>query len=364
MGWKEFLKPNAVKVAMFLLLTLVTFLVVLLLFQPDTVRYWAVLSIMIPAYVASTLVYQPIRNHPRLLRVVKWIVFAPVGFLVLVSVVSQFAPDKPPKDFLITRNFVDLELFDRVSKFRACAGHQTVPQYSTEPVSNMQHYLPLLSNVDPGQVKIYAPFDGYVLGDAPYTMPDEGVTMVPTSGIPWWPFNQWRFTMNHTHVLPQFQDSPIHFVRAGTHVGYVNALDRSGQRNKGTQVRIGVTAIPPMIKNGNAEPYKKLDSVFHAMSDEVFQEYQAAMPGVHSREDLIIPRSWRASHPCEFIGEGPNFALSRAMNEEKPLEEQDVYIGVGVIDAEKFEKKLWSCHNPDVVNQPAECSTYPLPLTE
>ncbi len=170
--------------------------------------------------------------------------------------------------------------------------------------------------------------------------------------------------MNHARVLPQYQRPPIHFVTAGTHVGYVNALDRYGQRNKGTQVRIGVTAIPPMFKNGNGEPYKKLDSVFRYMSDEVFQEYQAAMPGVHSREDMIIPRSWRESHPCEFIGEGPNFALSRAMNEEKALEEQDVYIGIGVIDEEKFEKKLWGCHNPDVVNTPAECLRSPAPHAE
>ncbi len=118
MGWKELLKPNAVKVALFLLLTLIAFLVVALVFHPETVRYWALLSIMIPAYVASALVYQPVHNHPRLLRVVKWIVFTPIGFVVLVSMISQFAPDKPPKDFLITRNFVDLGSFDRFSGAR------------------------------------------------------------------------------------------------------------------------------------------------------------------------------------------------------------------------------------------------------
>ncbi len=219
----------------------------------------------------------------------------------------------------------------------------------------MQHYMALLANVDPGQVKIYAPFDGYVLGNSPFTLVDEGVTMVPASGIPWWPFNQWRFAMNHTYVLPEYQDPPIHFVTAGTHVGYVNARDRYGQRNKGTQVRIGVTAIPPMFKNGNGEPYKKLDSVFHSMSDEVFLEYKEAMPGLGSREDMIIPRRWRETHPCEFTGAGPNFALNHVLNEDKPLEEQNVYVGIGVIDAEKFQKKLWSCNNPDVVNKPVEC---------
>lgn len=351
---KDLLKPSLTKVALFIVLTLVTFLVILLAFQPDTVRYTALVLIMIPVYVVSSFIYWPLSKYLRVLGVVKWVVLVPVGLLILVSLISQFAPAKPPKDFLITHNFIDFQPFDRFSKYRACAGHQTIPQYTAEPVSNMQHYIPLLADVDSSQVKIYAPFDGYVLGDAPFTLVDEGVTMVPASGVPWWPFNQWRFAMNHTHVLPQYQDPPIHFVKAGTHVGYVNAHDRSRQRNKGTQVRVGVIAIPPMFKNGNAEPYKKMDSVFHYMSDDVFAEYQAAMPGLQSREGMIIPRSWRESHPCEFIGDGPNFALSRAMNEAKPLEEQDVYIGVGVIDAEKYEKKLWSCHNPDAVRSP-EC---------
>lgn len=337
----KLLKPNLTKVALFIVLTLVTFLVILLIFQPDTVRYTALVLIMISVYVVSSLIYWPLTKYPRVLGVVRWVVLVPVGLLILVSLISQFAPDAPPPDFLITHNFIDFQPFDRFSKYRSCQGHQTIPQYTAEPVSNMQHYIPLLENVDPGQVKIYAPFDGYVLGNAPFTLVDEGVTMVPTSGVPWWPFNQWRFAMNHTQILPQYQDPPIHFVKAGTQVGYVNARDRYGERNRGTQVRIGVTAIPPMFKNGNAEPYKRLDSVFHYMSDDVFAEYQAAMPGLQSREDMIIPRSWRESHPCKFIGDGPNFALSRAMNEAKALEEQDVYIGVGVIDAAKFRKKLW-----------------------
>lgn len=350
----ELIKPNLTKIAFFILLTLITFLVIALMFQPETVTYTALVVIMVLVYIVSALLLRPLSNYPRLLRVVKWVVLIPVTFVIVVSLISQFAPDAPPSDFLITHNFIDLPLFDRLSKYRACAGHQTIPQYTAEPVSNMQHYIPLLESVDPSQVKIYAPFDGYILGNAPFTLVDEGVTMVSASGVPWWPFNQWRFAMNHTHVLPQYQNPPIHFVTAGTHVGYVNTLDRYGERNKGTQVRVGVTAIPPMFKNGNGEPYKKLDSVFHYMSDDVFAKYQAAMPGVHSPEDIIIPRSWREAHPCEFIGDGPNFALSRAMNEDKPLEEQDVYIGVGVIDEEKFQKKLWSCHQPGVVRE-AEC---------
>lgn len=304
----ELLKPNLTKIAVFILLTLVTFLLTALIFQPETVTYTALVLIMIPVYIVAALLYWPLSNYHRLLRVVQWVVLVPAGLVVLIAAVSQFAPAKPPKDFLITKNFIDLSQVDSMSKYRSCHGHQTVDQWSDEPVSNMQHYLPLLESVQPDEVKIYAPFDGYILGDAPFTLVDEGVTMTATSGIPWWPFNQWRLAMNHTHVLPQFQDPPIHFVKAGTHVGYVNALERSGERNTGTQVRVGVTAIPPMVKNGNGEPYKKLDSVFHYMSDDVFAEYQAAFPGVNSREDFIFTREWRQAHPCTFReGDAPNF---------------------------------------------------------
>ncbi|TSC64622.1 MAG: Uncharacterized protein G01um1014106_47 [Parcubacteria group bacterium Gr01-1014_106] len=318
MNLPELVTPNLTKIALFIVLTLVTFLLILLSFQPETVRYTALILIMIPVYVVSAFMYWLLSSYPRLLRVVKWIVLVPAGFVILVSLVSQFAPATPPQDFFITHNFIDLANVDSMSKYRSCHGHQTVDQWSDEPVSNMQHYIPVLASLEPDTVKIYAPFDGYVLGDAPNTMPDEGITMVPASGVPWWPFNQWRFAMNHTHVLPQFQDPPIHFVKAGTHVGYVNALTRYGTRNNGTQVRVGVTAIPPMLKNGNGEPYKKLDSVFHYMRDDVFAEYHAAFPGVNSRDDFIFPKEWRQTHPCVFReGDAPNFAYRPEENDLK-----------------------------------------------
>lgn len=68
---------------------------------------------------------------------------------------------------------------------------------------------------------------------------------------------------------------------------------RYGQRNFGTQVRVGVIAVPPMFKNGNGEPFKRLDSVFNYMTDEVFAEHQAAIPGLESREDMIITKEYR-----------------------------------------------------------------------
>nr|MBI4156733.1 hypothetical protein [Candidatus Woesearchaeota archaeon] len=360
MNTKELLKLNLDKIGITVLLFLLTSFFFVLFTSPETVKsIW--LLVLIPSYVVSSLLYQSLIKHSLLLKVLRWIVFTPLALLVLLSFVSQFAPDKPPKDFLITHNFVDLSDILRLSKYRACAGHQTVDQWSDEPVSNMQHYITTDPRIDTGQVRIYAPFDGYVLGDAPNTMAD-GITMIPKSGIPWWPFNQWRINLPHTHVLPEFQNPPIHEVKAGDIVGYANSLGRYGQRGVGTQVRVGVIAIPPMFKNGNGEPFKKLDSVFNYMTDEVFAEYQEAIPGLQSREDMIISKEYRLVHPCKFEEGGPSFfdnppyfEMRRMSIELIPIEEQDVYIGVGINDTEgKREKGM--CDDPEDFVNNIECS--------
>ncbi|MBI2146802.1 hypothetical protein HYU22_05690 [Candidatus Woesearchaeota archaeon] len=356
----KLLKPNVDKIGITILLFLLTSFVFVLLTEPETVRaVW--LLVLIPAYLASSFIAQSLLNHRLILKILRWVVFIPLSFLILISIISQFAPANPPEVFLITHNFMDLSDVLRMSKYRACAGHQTVDQWSDEPVSNMQHYITADPRVDRDQVEIYAPFDGYVLSDAPHTLAD-GITMIPKSGVPWWPFNQWRINFPHTHVLPEFQNSPIHEMKAGDVVGYINSLDRYGGVGKGTQVRVGVLAVPPMFKNGNAEPFKKLDSVFHYMTDEVFAEYEAAIPGLHHREDMIISKNYRLEHPCTFEEGGPSFLdnppffeMRRLSIELIPIEEQDVYIGVGINDTEGKRKK-GMCDNPeDVVNNP-ECS--------
>ena len=138
------------------------------------------------------------------------------------------------------------------------------------------------------------------------------------------------------HVLPQFQSPPIHEVKAGDVIGYLDPLDRRGDKSIGTHLRVGVTAIPPMFKNGNGEPYKKLGSVFNYMSDEVFAQYQAVIPGLTSREDFVIPRSYRVDHPCKFRGNGPYFD---GRPEDLSIQDQSVYIGVGIKDLDKIIQK-------------------------
>lgn len=358
MNTKELLKPNLDKIGIAIFLFLLISFFFVLFFHPERVLpLW--LMILIPSYIISSLIYQILIKHNLILHIFRWIICTPLIFLLILFVVSQFAPDKPPEDFLITHNFVDLSQIHRFSKYRSCVGHQTIDQYSDEPISNMQHYINAVPEIDPGQIKIFAPFDGYVLGDAPFTMTD-GITIIPKSGISWWPFNQWRINFPHTHVLPEFQNPPIHKVKAGDVIGYVNSLDRYGQRNFGTQVRMGVIAIPPMFKNGNGEPFKKLDSVFNHMTDEVFAEYQEAIPGLQSREDMIITKEYRLTHQCKFKEGGPNFNDNPPYFDTGPienltLEEQDIYIGVRIDDIKEMQIKRMCDELDDIKNNP-ECS--------
>lgn len=262
---------------------------------------------------------------------------APIGLLIIISAISQIVPDKPPQDFFITKNFLDLGQIDSITKYRGCSGHQTISQYTDEPPSRMDHDITRIQTIEPDKLKIYAPFDGYVTN-----MMSQGISMVPASSkLSWWPFNQWRFSMPHTHPLPEY-NRPTSFVKAGTLIGYADyegRYDQKGLKNKGAQVIIGITAIPPMWKNGNTEPWKKLESIFHHMSDDVFAEYQAVIPGLQSREDFIISKEYRQTHPCKFRGSGPYFDANP--------EEHTVYLGlnINITDHEKIYRR--SITGPD-----------------
>ncbi len=260
----------------------------------------------------------------------------PIALLVLICLISQIVPDKPPKDFLIVHNFVDLKQMDNISKYRSCAGHRNMPQYTQEPNSSAKHYMQSNVRRDSGEkVKIFAPFDGYIVHPL-----SQGVTLVPASSkFPWWPFNQWRFNVEPVHTLPQY-GGIVNKVKAGDLIGYF-----SDDRYKGDpqpfgdlDIVVGVTAIPPQFKDGNGEPWKRMESVFNYMSDEVFAEYKAAIPGLEDRKDLTVPLSWRKVHPCTYrAGGGPYFDIGKP--EDLSIEEQNVYLGVNIKDLETIKKR-------------------------
>ena len=100
MNTKVLLRPNLDKIGFTILLFLLTSFFFVLFTEPETVRaVW--LLVLIPSYVISSLLYKALTKHSLTLKVLRWVVFTPIIFLVIICFVSEFAPDKPPEDFLI-----------------------------------------------------------------------------------------------------------------------------------------------------------------------------------------------------------------------------------------------------------------------
>ena len=265
----------------------------------------------------------------KITKIIACIILIPLGLLALVCVVSQFIPPHPPSDFVITHNIVDLSQIYTVSKFRSCDGHETVPAWSDEPHSNTQHYFYGKPGIGDGQLAIYAPFDGYVFDGGP-----EGISIYPLSTqFPWWWMNQWRLSVLHSKVLPQFEGWP-HKVTAGTLLGYATKEDPN-QQFESMDVRVGLLALPPECKDHNCEPYKKMDSIFNYMSDAVFAEYQKAFPGLTNRQDMIISKEMRLSNTCQFQGDGPYFS-----DGQDQFVQEHVFTGVRVGDTSTEKQRM------------------------
>jgi len=230
-----------------------------------------------------------------------------LGFLfMIVKGVGPLTPKQPPKDFLITHNIFDLDQIVSVSRFRSCQGHRSMSQYTTEADSSMAHYL--MTNIKEskqrkGEVKVYAPFDGYITD----SLNNQGFSFVPKSSkFPWWPFNQFRINLAHVEALPQFKGTKP--VKAGDLVGHelINEYyEDAGEISM--DVRIGVLAWPPQYITNNGEPLKNMNSMFHYMSDEVFAEFTSITPDLTNREQFIISADLRQAHPCVINGKGPYF---------------------------------------------------------
>lgn len=280
----------------------------------------------------------------------------PIGFLAVVAVISRVVPDSPPKDFLITKNFLDLKQVDFFTKFRSCNGHKTVSQFAGEPPSNMQHYIGTRVKFgEENKFKIFAPFDAYLLASSPFTI-SEGLTFVPKSSkFPWWPFNQWRFNLPHTHSLPEYKGVLIRKVKAGELVGYGDTDLKDKEQGSGpifeTQVRIGPLALPPDCKDNNCEPFIRLDSVFNYMSADVFSEYQNEMPGLRNSNDMITTKDFRLSHPCTYQSNGPFFLTS-----EEDFSQGAVFLGIGFNNPEKIKSRIENMYRCYSSNNFAECS--------
>lgn len=229
------------------------------------------------------------------------------GAVIVVAIAAVFLVFmwgrnlEPP---LIVANVTELDKIQRISRYRSCAGHVTVPQDGREMRRNMKHYYWVKPEYNKSnEVAIYAPYDGYVstLRDEPglglegeiWISPYKIFALLPPIGV-------WNFSVQHIDVRKDLRMGDA--VTAGELLGYAALSEGRGDSFDIVYAKLGL--LPTRIDNWT-NPFADLDSIFNYMSDDVFAEYQEK--GIDSLGDIIISKEERDQDLCEYQGEGPYF---------------------------------------------------------
>ncbi|MBI2337562.1 MAG: hypothetical protein HY429_00960 [Candidatus Levybacteria bacterium] len=231
-----------------------------------------------------------------------------VGVLIVVLFTAVFisiksAQGQPPPT--ITANFTDLSKIERISRYRSCAGHVTVPQNGSENKRNMKHYFWVKPEFNKAKtVEIYSPYDGFVadvraepnmnLEGEMWITPMQIFGLVPPLGV-------WSFSVQHIDIRPDLKLGDK--VKAGELIGW---LAVSQNRGDSFDIVYGKSGFPPKTIDNWTDPFADLDSVFTYMSDAVFAQYQ--QKGIATKADLIISKAKRDQNLCQYQDEGPYFS--------------------------------------------------------
>ena len=222
-----------------------------------------------------------------------------ISAAVLLFIISQYMP--APQ---IIINFTQIEKIEKISKFRSCAGHTTVPQDMKEMKRNMKHYFWVKPEYLTGNnVEIYAPFDGFVTGVR--SDPAEGlegeIWIVPKDIfvlLP--PIGRWSFSVQHINILSTIGRGSE--VKAGQLIGHA-AVSASNRQT--FDIVFAKAAFAPKQIDNWMGPFTALDSVFNHMSEKVLGEY--GIPATRDKDDLITSEDERDSSPCVYKDNGPYF---------------------------------------------------------
>lgn len=220
-----------------------------------------------------------------------------LGILLLFILARKATPPQ------IVANIVDVDKIEKISKYRSCAGHTTVPQNEREMKRSMKHYFSVKPEYRGDKmVEIYAPYNGFVtvsrqdqaegLEGEIWIVPDDKFVMFP-------PIDRWMFSVQHINIREGLKRGSK--VKSGELIGY-----GAVSANRSTfDVIYGKGAIKPkMIDNWNG-PFSDLDSVFNQMSADVLAQYRGNK--INSKEDFIITQEERAEDPCVYKDNGPYF---------------------------------------------------------
>lgn len=224
--------------------------------------------------------------------------------LLILGTFSLFmgARNAPPPQ--IVANFTELNKIEKISKYRSCAGHTTVPKDEREMKRSMKHYFSVKPEyLGDDTVAIYSPYDGYVavvredqaegLEGEIWVVPKDIFAILP-------PVGRWSFSVQHIYVREGLRRGSE--VRAGELIGYAAAATKN--RSTFDVVYAKGSVIPKRIDNW-VGPFSDLDSVFNHMSEDVFAQYQKK--AITSKEDLVLSKEERDQNPCTYKDDGPYF---------------------------------------------------------
>lgn len=230
-----------------------------------------------------------------------------IGALILVLVVGvgvlfAVARKAPPPQ--IVANFTELDKIEKISKYRSCAGHTTVPQDEREMKRSMKHYFSVKPEYLGGDtVDIYSPYDGFVTGireDRAEGL--EGEIWIAPKNIfavlP--PIGRWSFSIQHIYIRDGLKRGSE--VKAGELIGH--AAVATENRSTFDVVYAKGSITPKRIDNWMG-PFADLDSIFNHMSEKIFAQYQEK--GISSKEEFIISKEERDQNPCTYKDDGPYF---------------------------------------------------------
>lgn len=243
-----------------------------------------------------------------------------IGILALLLISAFFFSiqsnqNQPPPE--LVANFVDLDKINKISKFRSCAGHVTVPQDNRETKRNMKHYFDVKAEfVGTDQIKIYAPYDGYVssIRSDPSGGLEGEIWLTPKRAFPiLLPFGVWEFSVQHIIVRSDLKMGSE--VKAGEVIGRAGAPDVKHPNIDFLYAKMAFPPTPKRIDNWNS-PFGDLDSIFNHMSDDVFAQFEKR--GI-TRENIILSKEERDQNPCTYRDQGPYFENSEDPSNWIPL---------------------------------------------
>lgn len=228
-----------------------------------------------------------------------------VGTLILLAILfigsSWLLAMTAPAPQIIA-NVMDLEQIERISKYRSCTGHVTVPQDERESARSMKTYVDVKwEYAFENTVAIYAPFDGYIsiIREEPEHGLEGEIWLSPVRTF--MPIGVWSFSVQH--IIPREDLRIGSYVRAGEVLGYAGVEQTEYGRT--FDLVYGKLGIPTTRVDNWTNPFADLSFLFAHMTDDVFSEYQDH--GISSRDMLQVTKEERDRDPCRYQGEGPYF---------------------------------------------------------